>query len=246
MRLVSTSHTIVRRFVRPFHTRSLACAGLLVWMSLILAACGGIGALPPPPRPASTATPKPTPAILFQADWSHGLDGWHATSGWNVVNGALENVLGAERTLTIPYTPTTGTYAIEFDLQVVQIPSRGGYYILDVPEGAGGDGYQTGVTGLRVPGPRPSGDHQIIQTRISPLADQETALSVRSMTDYEPGDQVKTYRLVVDGKSLQLYVNGRFYVAGQSTRGPRLANGPLVLRVNGAQFRITGLRILTA
>lgn len=239
MRYRASSNPVVRRN----YPRALGCA-LLVWMSLMVVACGG-SQVTVRNTTMAAATPAPTPVTLFQADWSRGLDGWHATPGWNVVNGALQNDLGAERSLTIPYTPAVGTYAIEFDLQVVEIPSKGGYFILDVPSGASGDGYQTGVTGLRVPGTvRPNGDHAIIQTRIAPAGDQEMAVAIRSTTDYEPGDQVRTYRLVVDGKALRLYVNGRFYVAGVTTRGPQLANGPLVLRVAGARFRITGLRIL--
>lgn len=231
--------------LRPVRTSVLASTALLMLVTLAFVACGGSSAAVQPT--ATVPKPTPTPTILFQADWTHGLDGWHATPGWHVVNGGLQNDLGAERSLTIPYQPPAGAYAIELDLQIVSIPSKDGYYIFDVPAGVNGDGYQAGVQGLRVPGDtRPNGDHAAIRTLISPLNDQDTSLAIRAQTDYEPGDQVRTYRVVVDGKSLDMYVDGRFYVATATTRGPSLATGPLVLRVSGALFRITGLRVLAA
>lgn len=235
--------TLDRSGVRPTHTPILASVALVLLATLLVAACGSASVTV---RPTPTHAPQPTatPTVLFQADWSHGLAGWQATSGWSVANGALQNSLGAERSFTIPYQPPVAAFAIEVDLQIVN-PTKGGYFIIDVPAGQDGDGFQTGVTGLRAPGGvRPNGDHPTIRTLITPLYDQDTTVNIRSQTDYEPGDQVRAYRINVDAKAIQMYVDGRFYVSGDSTRGPHLASGPLVFRVAGALINVTGLRIL--
>src|SRR5579885_931958 len=38
--------------------------------------------------PHATATPA-APRILYQADWSHGTDGWQLPAGAQIVNGSL-------------------------------------------------------------------------------------------------------------------------------------------------------------
>jgi hypothetical protein len=216
---------------------------LVLLVSLFIAACGSSTATV---RATATMapTPMPTPAILFQADWSRGLGGWQATPGWSVVNGVLRNDPSAEQRLTIPFQPPAGAYAIEIELQVVNVTVKGGFFLFDVPAGPNGDGFETGITGLRTAGGvRPNGDHPTIRTLITPLSDQDTTVSIRSQADYEPGDQMRTYRIVVDGKALRMYVDGRFYVSGDSTRGPSLVAAPLLFHVDGAVFHIAGLRI---
>jgi hypothetical protein len=215
---------------------------VVVGLCLALAACAGTSSGVAHPVPTATATP--IPQVRFAADWSQGLGGWQATPGWSVTNGALESSTGDGLALSIPYRPPTSTYTIEIDLAVVDVARDGGYFIFDVPSAAGADGYQAGVNGLRAPGPHPYADHPTIRATITPLGDQDSSTRVRPEADIEPGDGVNTYRIAVDGPAVAVYVNGRFEVAGSSTGTPRLATGPLILRVQAAQVRISGLRVI--
>src|SRR5258708_5055227 len=50
----------------------------------------------PVPSPTPTTTPSPTPTplpkpntVLYQADWTKGMNGWHGAAGWEVYNGTL-------------------------------------------------------------------------------------------------------------------------------------------------------------
>jgi len=78
----------------------------------------------PSPIPRPTATPTVNPAsgaVLYQADWSAGLDGWTGTSEWTIVSGILVNqsntVAGA---ITAPFDlGDRAEYAIEFEMRLV-------------------------------------------------------------------------------------------------------------------------------
>lgn len=217
---------------------------LLAAMLFALAACGGAATTPTPTRPpAATATPP----LLYQADWSKGLAGWNATTGWSIVNGALQSDTGDARSVTVPYQPSTGDYTVEFDLQVVNIPRDGGYYSLNVAPEASLSGYRTGIFGLRQPGmPRPNGDHPTIFTYIEPQDAQDPSAIASSVLDFEPGDGTRTYRAEIRGNAALLYVDGRFYTSAESTQSPHLATGPLNIICGGASIRVTGLRIYSA
>jgi hypothetical protein len=183
------------------------------------------------------------PQLRFSADWSKGLAGWQATSGWAVTNGALESSTANGLSLTIPYTPPLGNYAIELDLQVLNVPRNGGGYVVDVPAASPIDGYQAGVGGLLVSGPRPFGDHPTILTIIHPQDDQASLNNNFGVADFEPRDTVRTYRIEVDGSLVTLSVDGHTYVEAESTKDSPLASGPLTLQVNAVQLRITALRV---
>ena len=226
---------------------SIRLTGALVAVILLaVAACGGAttAAIPPPTRtPVATATP----ALLYQADWSKGLAGWHATAGWSIASGALQSDTGDKRSVTIPYQPSTSNYTVEFDLQVVDIPRDGGYYMLTAAPSASLSGYSAGIYSLRQPGvPRPNGDHPTISTLIVPQDAQDASTIANSVKDFEPGDSVRTYRVMVQANAALLYVDGRFYTSAESTQSPHLATGPLDIICGGVSIRITGLRIFSA
>src|SRR5437763_1487430 len=81
-------------------------------------------------RIASLSPTLPSGTLLYQADWSHGLAGWQASEGWKVMNGALQSNGGSKLSITIPYEPTVPNYAIEFRLQIVNVPENGGFLTL--------------------------------------------------------------------------------------------------------------------
>src|SRR5690348_1199187 len=67
-------------------------------------------------RSTPTPTTVPVGTVLFQSDWTHGLNGWQATKGWKVLGNVLESDTG-NNALTIPYSPTRANYAIQVDIQ---------------------------------------------------------------------------------------------------------------------------------
>lgn len=88
--------------------------------------------LPPTgtPVPTPTITPCPVGCVLYQADWSKGLNGWSASQGWKTVAGMLVNdgTNGAwGKWIAAPYHPGAqkiDNYAVEAEIQVVR--SSGG------------------------------------------------------------------------------------------------------------------------
>lgn len=92
---------------------------------------------PPTPSPKPTGTPippTPTPCppgcVLYEADWSSGLNGWGASQGWKTLDGILVNdgTKGAwGKWIAGPYHPGAqkiNNYAVEAEIQVVR--SSGG------------------------------------------------------------------------------------------------------------------------
>jgi hypothetical protein len=181
--------------------------------------------------------------LRLTADWSQGLAQWQATSGWTVVNGALESSTDNGLALTIPYQPTMGHFVIEMDVQLLDIPRNGGGFVLNVPAATPVAGYQVGVSHLLVPGPRPFGLHPTILALIVPTEDEAPAPAHLHEADYEPGDGVRTYRIVIDDPLVELYVDDRFWVSASTIQSAPLATGPLQLQVSGVHLRITRLQL---
>lgn len=197
--------------------------------------------LPPPASP--TATPEPV--VLYQADWSHRLAGWQASSGWTVVNGALQSDTGSDHALTIPYRPATTNYAVEFRLEILDVPRYGGYYILSADPAPGRDGYQASVAGLLGPGTYYQTQHAMIFVYIDPFSSENPLAAQYAIHDFVPRDMAQTYRVEVRGPLVSFLVDGRTLSFGASTKTPFLSTGPLRLTSGGAALRIDMLRILT-
>ena len=249
--MASKTHRSLTRFARPLRIRLFRLFGTSVTPALALLLATTLFALAACGRPAAaTSTPPPkataTPAVLFQADWSHGLEGWNASAGWSMVNGAPQSDTSDDRSLTIPFQPKTADYAVEIDLQLVEIPRDGGFYTLNADPTAALSGFRAGIYSLRKPGvARPNGDHPTISTNIDPLDAQDPSGLANSVKDFEPADGVQTYRVVVQGSAALLSVDGRFYTSAASTQSKHLSTGPLHFKCGGVALRITGLRILS-
>lgn len=89
--------------------------------------------MPTPPRtPASALAPKPKAGnVLYEADWSEGLNGWPAVPGWKYVSNMLvsDGSPGHPARIWIPapYQPDTIDYAIEAEIQLLN-PRCGATY----------------------------------------------------------------------------------------------------------------------
>lgn len=83
----------------------------------------------PSPSPSSTVTPG---AVLYQADWSNGLNGWPSGTGWKVTAGMYVND-GSDyqgRSSDAPYNPGDfgiDNYAVEAEVQHLGNDCEGDY-----------------------------------------------------------------------------------------------------------------------
>ena len=66
--------------------------------------------------------------MLYQADWSSGLNGWAGPSSWKTVAGQLVTDGSNSSNILAPYQPTPPNYAIEAQIQVAQHPVCGGWW----------------------------------------------------------------------------------------------------------------------
>lgn len=88
----------------------------------------------PTALPSKTFTPPAVGSLLYQADWSNGLDGWPGNYGWKVVSGMLVNdgsTSDSVNWIAAPYAPIpTPNYAVETEMQLLRNPGCGSYGIV--------------------------------------------------------------------------------------------------------------------
>jgi hypothetical protein len=214
---------------------------LLCMIVGMLAACGPaqtsvVSATPTP-------TPRHTPVLAFQSDWSKGLDGWDATPGWSIVDGALQSDEGDQRSVTIPFQPTGSDYAVEAEIQVAHIPRDNGMYALVAPRTSDSNGYQASVTHLLLPGQHTFADHPNEAVYIDPLDGQDPTTYV--VNDFEPRTTYRTYRVEVHGSWVLWMADGHKMSSANSLQPPRLSAGPLQLICSSVTIRVRAIRVIS-
>jgi len=196
------------------------------------------------PTPASTPTPAPKPApgtILYQADWSSGLNGWPGLYGWKVLDGTLLNdgTNGdSENWVAAPYEPGAADiadYAVEAEIQFVRVtpahPSYCGSFGIVVREeyrasawvdapgvDCGADGISKQLV-IRVPG--------------------ETPLSAKA---FDIDDQWHTYRVEVKGNGIKLFFDGAPILEAVDNR--YLAGGKVGLWSTLTQISVRSFKVI--
>ena len=218
---------------------------------LMLAACSS--GTPTPPSPSASATRTtiahttpttpavPSGTVLYQSDWSHGLDGWQASAGWKIVQGVLQSNLSDNNFITSPYMPTVPNYAIEVHFQIVNIPQNGGYFTVSADRTQQKDGYTVGILGFKGPGPRSQFANPEVNSYIDPLNDMD---SRPVLSDYEPGSVWHTYRVEVQGPQVGFFIDGLRKSFATSSQTNFLSNGPIHLKVALAIVQISSVRIV--
>jgi hypothetical protein len=240
----------------PYHSfqqgKYICCMLLLL---LLLAACSS-GTAPTQPQTKTTKaagnthsgpTPTPTPAIapgtvLYQANWSHGLDGWKGSPGWSVVDGELQADTSDTTSIYTPYMPSVANYTVEARVRVVSLKQKnGGYYSIFASQVPGKDGFQAGVSDLKGPGPRPNGSNAQLQIYIEPFG----AMAPGSFhpSDNDPGTQWHTYAVAVQGNEATLYVDGIAVTTATSTETDTLSNGPLGISCGSVVLLVSSFKI---
>jgi hypothetical protein len=194
---------------------------------------------------ASPPTPTPTPGIpagtlLFQSDWSKGLNSWGNPTGWTVVQGAVQSDNRSNDTLTIPYTPSSPNYALEVRFQITSVPANGGQFLIKALPVKNRDGYEGSILNLLSSAPHSEFDHPQIQIyTFSPNGEDG---SFRPSV-YLPGTVPHTFRLAVQGPEVDLSADGIGKCSAISQQTPQLSSGPLQVIVSGVIMRISNVRI---
>jgi hypothetical protein len=204
----------------------------------------------------AAATGTSTPAfttvapgtVLFQSDWSKGLDGWGASDGWTVRDGMLEIDGQDNRTLTIPYQPAVRDYAVIFSVQVVDEPKDGGYFRLVAAPTSTAPGFHAEVQGLHTDLEHPNGDHPHAWVLLDP---RDMQGGNAHTTDYEPRHVMWTYHVEVRGNSVQfkrndasLSATDAALSAAVSTKAGPLSHGPLTIECGLASLRFGQIQII--
>ena len=231
--------------VLMFLQRKIPAVFSIVFLILALAACSTGNAAPKvsatPTMPVQpTPTTLPSGTLLFQSDWSHGLDGWQASGGWKVTHGMLQSNSNSGNVITLPYTPPMADYALEVSFQIVSIPTSGGNVVVTADKTPGKDGYTAGILNLLAPGPRSPFANPEVQVFINPIDAMEGSSQV---SDYEPGSIQHTYRIEVQGPLLQFFIDVVMKSSATSSQTDSLSNSPIHLRVDKAIVRVFSVRM---
>jgi hypothetical protein len=227
---------------RTDHGLPLSSAlALLAAFAVLLTACAPAASATATPTSAPTATPAATraPMLVFQADWSKGLDGWHATSGWSIAGGVLQSDGGEERGVTIPYQVASGDYAVEYSMQVTSPQPGNNCNFADAPA-PDKYGYLAQVTDITSPQAQNPSSTQI-SLSLDPLPPEQFPL----FRDFVPGPDFRTYRIEVHKSTAALFVGRAMFgsVTGKSDRAPTLSGGPFTLTCSGVVARVASLAV---
>jgi hypothetical protein len=229
----------------PFIRKQISGVFFMVFFILALAACSAGNTAPKasitPTEPVHpTPTTLPSGTLLYQSDWSRGLDGWQGSSGWKVTHGRLQTDLSNGDILTSPYTPVVPNYAIEVRFQIVSVPKSGGNFVIVADKAPGKVGYTAGILNLLGPGPRSQFANPEVQVYLDPIDAMESSPPV---SDYEPGSGVHTYRIEVQGPQVQFFIDDLRKSRVTSSQTDFLSNGPIHLRVDQAIVRVFSVRM---
>ncbi len=200
----------------------------------------------PSPSPIATASPTPqptpppsptatTPGVLYQADWSKGLNGWQTNLGWRYLNGMLIND-GTSSTepifklaLLSPYQPMGTDYAIELEAQVVKLPTE-----IGAPYGCGDFGLL--ARGAFEVGYQHCHDDRDIQ------AWDKNSHEFAKRVDYTMDKEWHTYRLELSGNTIKFSIDGSIYV--NTVNNAFIEMGNVGMYCDRMQMNVRAFRII--
>jgi hypothetical protein len=185
-------------------------------------------------------TTPPKGILLYQSDWSHGLAGWRGSAGWKLAQGFLQSDLSNDNFITSPYTPLVPNYAIEVRFQIVSVPQNGGSFVITADKARGKDGYTAGILNLLGPSPHSEFAHPQVQVYLDPTGSMDSSMEV---SGYDPGSAWHTYRVEVQGPSVDFFIDGLRKSSAYSTQTNLLSNGPIRLRTEKAIVHVLSVRM---
>lgn len=178
--------------------------------------------------PPSTDTPSPTEAtILYQADWSGGLNGWFGSQDWKTVDGMLvsDGTNGSVRlSITAPAALNTiDDYAVEAEIQVVRALGCSSFGVVARIDGKGG-GYQAGINYCEFKG---AAFWQMLDL---------------GYKEFQPGSGWHTYRLEVQGNNLKFLIDEALALETSDNR--YLSGGQVGLWSDEVQLNIRSFKVI--
>ncbi|GLV54690.1 hypothetical protein KDH_15370 [Dictyobacter sp. S3.2.2.5] len=229
------------------HIKVFMSIALVAFLSFYVASCGTIGettsAKPTPTPRQPTATPVPANTLLYESNWSLGLDHWHASPGWKILGKNLQTEPMDNLSLTIPYQPKVSNYAVEARLQIVHVASNGGKVLISADRQPNKDGYRAGILNLLQTNVRPNGSHPQVQAYIDPSGSMDRG-SFETM-DYEPGTQWHIFRVEVSGSRASLLIDDRSISDALSIKTDTLSDGPIRITGSKVILRLSSVRVTT-
>jgi hypothetical protein len=186
--------------------------------------------------PQTTPQPSPTPtpeSVLYQANWSGGLNGWSGSKDWNVQGGMLVSD-GSNRpsgaagpTILAPYQlASLDNFAIE--IKVEQTQTVGGFDPLlfhgkSLADGSW-QGYKLTICNC--------GDVRITSDDFN---------NVLARAPFDPGTSWHTYRVEIRGPNMMLSVDGQTrFIAHDS----RFVSGEQVGIKTSKQITVSNFKIV--
>ncbi len=207
---------------------------------------------PPPspsPAPIPTLTPTPTPSptppppgtILYQADWSNGLNGWKGSPDWKVLNGMLlsdgsnGNIIDGP-TIVPPYqVSNTADYAIEANIQLISYGYVGegsssfGISLRGTSTTNGWQGYTGGLLAFN--------QYQRYMQITGP-----DIFDALKRGDFDPGStSPHTYRVEVKGNDIKLLIDGSIRL--EVTDNRYLSGAQVGLWCFGPQINVSSFEV---
>ena len=174
------------------------------------------------------------------ADWSGGLDGWTAGSGWTVVGGMLVSD-GSRTDILAPYEPPGTLFAVEAEAQIVRVLNAGSLtgradMGLLVRAGPGGGGFVAGycASALVIIPCSDTGEDQGIYTSSGERLESSSATR---------DDGWHIYLLVVRDNTLTLSIDGA--TVAQATDNRYLDGTRVGFHINGIEVSIRSFRVLS-
>lgn len=190
-------------------------------------------AVPAATRSARPSSPGPTPAspasVLYQSDWSAGLDGWSGSEDWTALRGELlcaGQIFSLEAGTVAPIdVDTAGDFAVEAEIRLLRYAITNGSFGLMVRVQEDGSGYAVGhdyaddLVVLRAQPGRPTLDRQ----------------------PFTPGDGWHRYRIEVRGNELSAFVDGSPVLG--ATDNTFLTGKRVGLWSSGAQLSVRSVEV---
>jgi Domain of Unknown Function (DUF1080) len=189
---------------------------------------------PPPPtppvaQPSPAVAPAPKPGdVLYQADWSQGMDGWTGPSHWKTVGGMLVNDGGDASSAWAAFQTPNPDYAVEAEMQAVgQIDNTYSHWAVGVRGDAssGTIAYYSGGTH--------SGHAGISDGNLESMIVQKT---------FTPRNDWHKYRLEAKGNHLKLFIDGALVVESDDNR--HLTGSEVGLYSRDVQVNVRSFKVI--
>jgi hypothetical protein len=170
--------------------------------------------------------PSPSPAtagLLYQADWSGGMNGWVGTAEWKGVPGLLvsDGSNSGGDAVYSPYQPAATDYAIEATIRAI---NPGGCYFGIVGRSTAQGHYIVGYNGGRA---------TIGSTHQNAIAG----------TGFDPGTTAHKYRAEFRSNRITLVIDGNALT--NATDNDFLSSGQVGLASAFCQIEVSSYRVLS-